>query len=62
MLSERLSGEPLSGYEVARMMAEMKAARMDLNGWHEDSMLDQINYLVIAYSIAAKLGNSEGGV
>lgn len=62
VLSERLSGEPLSGYEVARMMAEMKAARMDLNGWHEDSMLDQINYLVIAYSLAAKLGNSEDGI
>lgn len=40
-------------------MAEMKAARMDLNGWHEDSLIDQINYLVIAYSIAAKLGDDE---
>ena len=40
-------------------MAEMKAARMDLNGWHEDSLIDQINYLVIAYSIAAKLGDDK---
>ena len=59
VLSERLSGEALSGYEVARMMAEMKAARMDLNGWHEDSLIDQINYLVIAYSIASKLGDDK---
>ena len=57
ILSERLSGKAVSGFDVARMMAEVKAARQDLNGWHEDSMLDQINYLVIAYSIAQKFGD-----
>ena len=32
-------------------MAELKAARMDNTGFHEDSLLDQINYLVIAYRL-----------
>ena len=37
--------------DVARMMGELKAARMDHTGFHEDSILDQINYLAIAYRL-----------
>tara|TARA_R100001460_G_scaffold26246_3_gene53018 strand:- start:192 stop:512 length:321 start_codon:yes stop_codon:yes gene_type:complete len=44
-------GEQLTAHEVARLMAELKAARMDCNGFHEDSLIDQINYLVIAYRL-----------
>ena len=47
-------GVSLSAYDVARMMAELKAARMDDNGFHEDSLIDQINYLVIAYRLAGE--------
>lgn len=41
----------LSEVDVARMMGELKAARMDHTGFHEDSILDQINYLAIAYRL-----------
>lgn len=44
--------EKLTAHEVARLMAELKAARMDNTGFHEDSLIDQINYLVIAYRLA----------
>ena len=37
--------------DVARMMGELKAARMDHTGFHEDSILDQMNYLAIAYRL-----------
>ena len=37
--------------DVARMMGELKAARMDHTGFHEDSILDQMNYLVIAMAL-----------
>ena len=45
-------GAMVSAYDVARLMAELKAARLDKNGHHEDSILDQINYLVIAHKLA----------
>lgn len=45
-------GASLSAYDVARMMGELKAARVDDNGFHQDSVIDQINYLVIAYRLA----------
>ena len=55
VLKEKLTqGVSLSAYDVARMMAELKAARMDDNGFHEDSLIDQINYLVIAYRLAGE--------
>ena len=47
-------GASLTAYDIARMMAELKAARMDDNGFHEDSIIDQINYLVIAYRLAGE--------
>ena len=54
-VEEKLTqGVSLSAYDVARMMAELKAARMDDNGFHEDSLIDQINYLVIAYRLAGE--------
>ena len=37
--------------DVARMMGELKASRMDHTGFHEDSILDQMNYLAIAYRL-----------
>ena len=52
VLQDKLKpGEKLTAHEVARLMAELKAARMDNTGFHEDSLLDQINYLVIAYRL-----------
>ena len=47
-------GASLTAYDIARMMAELKAARMDDNGFHEDSLIDQINYLVIANRLAGE--------
>jgi len=47
---QRLGGTSLSAYEGARMMAELKAARLDVSH-SDDSLLDQINYLVIALAI-----------
>jgi hypothetical protein len=47
-------GATVSAYDVARLMAELKAARLDKNGHHEDSILDQINYLVIAHELTKK--------
>jgi hypothetical protein len=47
-------GATLTAYDVARMMSELKAARVDDNGFHEDSIIDQINYLVIAYRLAGE--------
>lgn len=47
-------GASLTAYDVARMMSELKAARVDDNGFHEDSIIDQINYLVIAYRLAGE--------
>ena len=55
VLAGKLSpGETVSAYDVARLMAELKAARLDQNGHHEDSVLDQINYLVIAHKLMSE--------
>ena len=43
-------GIPIDGYTVARMLAEMKLARLDL-GYKDDTLIDAIHYLVIATSI-----------
>ena len=52
VLSGKLErGATVSAYDVARLMAELKAARLDQNGHHEDSIIDQINYLVIAHKL-----------
>jgi hypothetical protein len=53
-VEQRVERKAHSAYDVARMMAELKAARMDDNGFHEDSLIDQINYLVIAYRLAGE--------
>ncbi len=41
------SGEKITPSTVARMMAEMKLARLDLNNYDEDSLIDCINYLCL---------------
>tara|TARA_B100000963_G_C22637451_1_gene678375 strand:+ start:5024 stop:5311 length:288 start_codon:yes stop_codon:yes gene_type:complete len=52
VLAHKLApGATVSAYDVARLMAELKAARLDKNGYHKDSLLDQINYLVIAHKL-----------
>ena len=56
VLSDKLvPGKQVNAYDVARLMAELKASRVDINGHHEDSMLDQINYLVIAHKLASEV-------
>ena len=37
----------VSPFTAARIMAELKAARLDL-GYHSDHIVDQINYLALA--------------
>jgi cephalosporin hydroxylase len=37
----------VSPFQAARMMAELKAARLDL-GYHPDHIVDQLNYLALA--------------
>ena len=54
LISKLAPGEKITAYDVARLMAELKAARIDLNGHHEDSVIDQINYLVIAHKLASE--------
>jgi len=38
---------------VALMMVELKLARLSTGGYHEDSLLDAANYLVIALRLGA---------
>ena len=46
-------GVPVTAYEAARLLAELKNARMDLaEDYNEDSALDAINYIAIAGAIA----------
>ena len=47
MLNQKLSSD-ITAYDVARMMVELKLARLDNGGVHEDSLMDAANYLVIA--------------
>ena len=47
VLSQKLSSK-ITGYDVARMMVELKLARLDNAGVHKDSLMDAANYLVIA--------------
>jgi len=51
-LSQRLSSD-ISAYDVALMMVELKLARLSTGGYHEDSLLDAANYLVIALRLGA---------
>ena len=37
----------VSSFQAARIMAELKAARLDL-GYHPDHIVDQLNYLALA--------------
>ena len=37
----------VSPFQAARIMAELKAARLDL-GYHPDHIVDQLNYLALA--------------
>lgn len=42
-------GEPISSFMAARLLAELKSARLDeANGFNEDSYLDLINYAALA--------------
>ena len=47
MLNRKLSSD-ITGYDVARMMVELKLARLDNAGVHQDSLMDAANYLIIA--------------
>ena len=47
VLNQKLSSD-ITGYDVARMMVELKLARLDNAGVHKDSLMDAANYLVIA--------------
>ena len=40
-------GRYVSPYQCARLLAELKAARLDM-GFKDDTLLDQINYLALA--------------
>ena len=64
VLEKKLApGQSVTAYEVARLLNELKAARQDQAEFHEDSILDQICYLVIAYQLAGEetgiFGNDE---
>ena len=52
MLSQKLSSD-ITAYDVARMMVELKLARLDNAGVHKDSLMDAANYLVIALRLGA---------
>lgn len=46
-------GEKISPFQAARIMIELKLARLDLNPYDEDSILDIINYTALAGSMKA---------
>ena len=46
-------GEKITPYQAARIMVELKLARLDLNPYDEDSILDIINYMALAGSMKA---------
>ena len=46
-------GEKITPYQAARIMIELKLARLDLNPYDEDSILDIINYTALAGSMKA---------
>ena len=52
VLSQKLSSD-ITAYDVARMMVELKLARLDNAGVHKDSLMDAANYLVIALRLGA---------
>lgn len=52
MLNQKLSSD-ITAYDVARMMVELKLARLDNAGMHQDSLIDAANYLVIALRLGA---------
>ena len=41
-------GEKVTPYQAARIMIELKLARLDLNPYSEDSIIDIINYTALA--------------
>ena len=41
-------GEKITPYQTARIMIELKLARLDLNPYDEDSIIDIINYTALA--------------
>ena len=53
------SGEKISPSTVARMMAEMKLARLDLNNFDEDTLVDCINYLCL-YGACVSVEHTQG--
>ena len=46
-------GRYVSPYQCARLMAELKAARLDM-GFKDDTLLDQINYLALASELNSR--------
>jgi hypothetical protein len=54
-MSERFTqshGEKHTPYQCAMLMVELKLARLDLNKYDEDSLIDAINYLALAGALA----------
>ena len=45
-------GEKHTPYQCAMLMVELKLARLDLNKYDEDSLVDAINYLALAGALA----------
>lgn len=41
-------GDKITPYQAARIMIELKLARLDLNPYSEDSIIDIINYTALA--------------
>lgn len=48
-------GQYVSPYQAARLMAELKAARLDL-GFDDDHVVDQINYVALASELRRDAG------
>lgn len=44
-------GEKVTPYQAARIMIELKLARLDLNPYDEDSIIDIINYTALAGAV-----------
>lgn len=44
-------GEKITPYQAARIMIELKLARLDMNPYDEDSIIDIINYTALAGAV-----------
>ena len=57
----RSLGVMIAPDQVADMMAELKACRLENDPDHQDSVMDQINYLAIAWAIRLASRESSSG-